>query len=220
MQQRIKVFVLAILSVLLIGIVVILNMTHDKNSAKLEKLVRGDYTGLHDESMEQTLSRIIDRNETEWVYYDLNADGEEDLVLQEKEYESDILAKRIVAVFTVRDNEVVYVIWDISQPAEFYFLYDGKLFYHGYYYGTYIYDSYCNYQYNAEWDINLVERYEYFNIYSMDEMPSDWSTSYPNLAREGIYYIRTTDTLEESITEQEFMDGLGFFRIDSLGVLR
>lgn len=212
MQQRIKVLVIAVLSVLLIGIVVIVNITHDKNRAKLEKLVRGDYTGLHDESMEQTLSRIIDRNETEWVYYDLNADGEEDLVLQEKEYTSDILAKRIVAVFTVRNNEVVHVIWDISEPGLFYFLYDNKLFFHGYYHGTYIYDSYSNYQYNAEWERVLVERYEYFNIYSMDEMPSDWSTSYPNLAQEGIYYIRTTDTLEESIAEQEFRDSLEFLK--------
>lgn len=214
------IIVLVTLSVIIVCIIAVLSIRHNKDLL-LENLISGDYDYLSDSNVKDALQRIFDQQlvETEWIYFDLNADGKMELILQEKNYAADTHLKSIIGAFAVKDNGISAVIWDLNETGEFYFISNEKLFYFYGYYGPYNYKVYQIYQFDSEWNKKLLEGYEYFYIYDVDELPSDWLEYHPTMTQEGTYYRKfklvdingTLDRVYEDLSEQQWKDSLSLF---------
>lgn len=223
-RKRKLLLVLAALLVIIICVIAVVSIRHGQNEIKLESLVNGDYDYLSDDNVRNALERILDRQETEWVYFDLNADGKMELIFQEKNctYISHVPHKSLKAVigaFAVQDNEIAAVIWDLVDMGAFYFIDNDKLFYYYDYHGTYDYESYQIYQFDSDWKKQFVEGFEYFYIYDLEELPPDWLEHYPTMIQEGTYYRKyrledidgTTNVIYEDLSEQQWKESLNIF---------
>lgn len=209
------------LIITIICVIAVLSIRHDQNEIKLESLINGNYDYLSDNNVREALKRILDRQEVEWFYFDLNADGKMELILRERNYiyVSDKPVKRIIGAFAVQDNEISAVIWDLNDMSEFYFIGNDKLIYYDDYHGTYHYESYQIYQFDSEWKEQFVEGFEYFYIYDLEELPRDWSERHPTMTQVGVYYRKygsedvdgTTNIIYEDLSEQQWKSFLNTF---------
>ena len=216
-----KIIVLAMLFVIIVLLIAVLCTRHNKNEAKLENLINGDFDCLSDSNIKDALKGIFDQQlvETEWIYFDLNADGKMELVLQEKNCVENKTLKRIIGAFAIQDNEIIAVIWDIIDAGEFYFIGNDKLIYFYGYYGMYEQEVYQIYQFDSEWKKQFLEGFEHLYIYDLEELPSDWLEYHPTMTQEGTYYRKyklvdmngTLDWVYEDLSEQQWKDSLGLF---------
>lgn len=216
MFKRIQIILIAIvLFAALMGIFVAFKVGL-KNEPMLEELKNGNYEHLNDDNVKRTLQQIIDQQapEIEWIYYDLNSDGQMELILQEKEYVADKFMKRIIGVFAIQNSYVSTVIWDVGDVGAFYFLYNNKLFYYYQYYGIYDYESYQVFQFDMQWNEKLLEGYEYYYIYNVKELSPAWLEDHPTITKEGVYYKKysvedvdgTSIRMYEDITERQWKE--------------
>lgn len=191
------------------------------NTAALDAIERGDYSSVGDDGIAENLENIMNRREfreVEWVYYDLNDDGQDELILQEKESVADTRIKRIIGIFAEQRGQVLVILWDVNDMTAFSFLSNNQLIFFDQYYGTYGYESYKIYEYDLQWDKTLVKGYEYYNIDSMESLPPDWLDTHPGISQEGTYFLKyIVEDIDgepvrayQELTMQQWLDELGF----------
>ncbi len=163
-----------------------------QNYVSLEKVIQGDYSGISNKETRQMVQEVLQQRleEVEWIYKDLNGDNRSDLILQETMQCEETYMNRIIGIFCVVENEIICMLWDTVDGTEFFGLCNNQLVYYKQYYGTFDKESYELYQYDQKWNIRLIGGMEVYYIEDMKEMPSDWSINYPEMIREGIYYMK------------------------------
>ncbi len=216
MIKKAVVPIIVIAALALVGVLYIL-----KNGApSLEQLVGGEYSYIYDSDVREAVEDAFAQrpDELEWVWWDANLDGADDLILQEKTPCADGM-KRIQGVFCVSDNKIICVMWDDTDVTEFYSVCNNKLVYYSQYLGTYTQKVYEVCEYDCDWNKETVSGLEFFYIENMTEMPADWTTEHPDMHAEGACYQKfsveengekayTTLTLQEWCEEFEKLWGL------------
>lgn len=150
----------------------------DKDIDVLEQICQGDFTSLKelDEGELQELTRIYERHQDtdrmQWVYADVNHDGNRELIWQEKDYAADSQIHRILAVFAVAPEGSMRVLWDPNDMGEFYFCHEDKMIYTSSYQGVYDYCFYGACEFDADWEHTIKKFYEVYNIYDVTEYDS------------------------------------------------
>lgn len=187
----------------------------------LDAIERGDYSSIGSDRVAEDLENIMNDREfqdVEWLYYDLNDDGQDELILQEKTSVADTRIKRIIGIFAEQQGQAFVILWDVNDMTEFCFLSNNQLIYFDQYYGTYGYESYKIYEYDLQWDKKLVKGYEYYDIDSMENLPPDWLDMHPDLSQEGTYFLKyivedidgETVRVYQELTMEQLLDELGF----------
>jgi hypothetical protein len=145
----------------------------------------------------------------EWIEYDINRDGTDELIYQFKNYPNNIV-KAIVGMFAVNGEKAKLVLFDIFEMPRFYFLSkNGNIIYSDFWYGTTDYDSYWLCEFDKEWNIEVVYKLELHYIYDLSELPSDWKEIHPNMNDIGVYYSicyvnQDQEDYVEDLDEEEF----------------
>jgi len=176
-----------------------------------EKIEQGDFSivfGLNDNQrtlLQYVYSNLQENDDMELLYADINADGTEELIFQEKE-PAERERKRIVAVFAITANGYERIMWDISDNTEYYFIANGKLVYYCFHSGIYYYSSYSTFCFDENWNENIEKKLEIFEITDLElyaECPDHWwNIAKPDVDMEGYYYRITGyegDTVEEDM---------------------
>lgn len=192
------------------------------NNELLEQLKEGDVSGLKLEGESPDLeffNNICNDPQNEWVQYDINRDGFDDLILQEKRTVGK-QRKRIIAIFSAHDSEMTCKLLDVSDVTEFFFLADNNnLIY--YYDEHYTHDVYI-YRYielDCEWNRQWIYDLHIYKVIDFDEINSEWWKEHrSDITEKGIYtYKLVPHNTEDSdgscdeirLSKQQF---LGIFR--------
>ena len=77
-------------------------------------------TNDNSEEIERVYCMMKENDNVEWVKKDLNDDGIEDLVLQEKNSPW-VNKKIVVGIFAKEENGIQCILWDVSDYGEFYY---------------------------------------------------------------------------------------------------
>lgn len=159
------------------------------NEQPLSKIVKGDYSSIHDKNVVESLKTTFERlqDKVEWIYWDANGDGQQDLILQEN-YENSEGMRKIIGIFTVENQKVICKNWDDTDVTEYSSMCHEKLVYYQQYLG--IYNNYCYYfySYDEEWNEILICGLEIYEIEDSEALPPNWSEKYPEMVEEGTYY--------------------------------
>lgn len=205
----IKKAVIPIIGIAVLALVGVIYMLKS-GTPSLEQLVEGEYSLVYDTGVREALEDVFAQrpDELEWVWWDANFDGEDDLILQENTPSAEGM-KRIQGLFCVSDNEIICVMWDDTDGTEFYSLCNNKLVYYSQYLGTYTQKVYEVCEYDCDWNKEAVSGLEIFYIENMTEMPADWTTEHPDMQAEGAYYQKFNveengEKVYTSLTVQEW----------------
>ena len=160
------------------------------------------------ESTKVTLEGCIQRSmkggmyPLEWRWIDLNGDGKDDLILQEKDTVGDSEQHRIVAIFDCFEDRAVCIKTDFNDGTEYSFCgTSGALMYTAPSYGGVVStDGYEHYHYDSEW--NEIPDYTLRAYWidgddDKDPISEEWIESHPDMAVNGRYYRR----YEENYTQ-------------------
>lgn len=174
-------------------------------------IMSGDFSCLEDsdwERMQKSYEREIDLYE--WRQLDLNSDGIEDLILQEKRTaDEDSNQHRILGIFGCGKDEARCVLWDDVYMGNFSFCGPtGELMHRYYSFGGMVdTEGYKHYYYDKDWneiidyqlviwDVNSPEGYDY---------PAKWFEEHPDMQEEGTYYRRYEGAYTGEETEGEVL---------------
>lgn len=180
------------------------NIASGEREKLAEQIKRGDFSDTKDSDLVDTTEleevyKNISQN-TEWLRVDLNGDSIRDLIWLE--YAENI--PRIVGIFDMNDKgKCVY--WDIMDYTEFFFIADNKqLVRYSQYFGFYDYVSYEQYNYNKNWDKNILEGAYAYNLYEV-EIPY-WldEHNHDDMKEVGIYFKGFRNGIEMSIEKNDF----------------
>lgn len=181
---------------------------------EFESMMQGDFSavfGLSDEDKEDLHNMYLrdqERGDMEWAYFDINADGAEELIYQQKEPVSDSSKKRIYAVFAMTANGCERIIWDVNDMGEYHFLADDKIVYYYRHSGVYHYESYSICSFDEMWNKNVEKQLE---ILLIDDMVSyeeyNWNLWDIVQPIKNEYYYRIIkygdDTTEKNLVQAE-----------------
>ena len=179
----------------------------------------GDFSCLKDEDWERMQESYERQSDLyEWRQLDLNGDGIEDLILQEKETTAeDSNQHRILGIFACEEDGARCVLWDDVYMGEFSFCGPtGELMFYYYSFGSMVdvegYEHYC---YDEEWNEIIDYRLQIWYVDSPDEgynYPTEWFETHPDMREEGIYYRKYEgahtgeDTEGEALTLEELKE--------------
>lgn len=179
-----------------------------------EQIKRGDFTSLEglDETELAEFNRIYQRcqdiDEIQWVYADINNDGIEELIWQEKRNAGDSQMHRITAVFAATSQGFRRIIWDVNDMGEFYFLCNNKIIYFTAYYGVYDYCYYGVCEYGADGKLKVNKSFEVYDLEDLtDYEPTDilsqfdWAqeVNQSDFAEGKVYYVIGTRVTDEEM---------------------
>lgn len=163
---------------------------------KLKEIEGGNYTYIEDEYVRKHLEILFPQggnirdSDYEWVYKDINGDGEEELILQEKNlYMEPSGNSLIIDIFTVKNKDVVHVFSDYMDAAYYCQLCDNGLLYYEQYYGRYDYEQYILFRYDEEWNEIFVDGLALYYLLEPDEGEEEY-TIYEDLymKKEQLYF--------------------------------
>ncbi|MDL2301957.1 hypothetical protein LJC58_06345 [Lachnospiraceae bacterium OttesenSCG-928-D06] len=182
-----------------------------------EQIKNGDFSSVkisnntNVEEMKRIYEKQNKKDNIEWVLYDINDDGIEELVWKEKEsYNQNI--KRIVGIFLFHIEGAECIVWDINDSTEYMFLsIDGNIIYYTQYYGIYDYIGYENYFFDKDWNKILVCGLYVYNVDEPSAFDEWWKEEYPYITDTGVYYVKSiidTDGIEytEKVEKDKFME--------------
>lgn len=179
------------------------------------EIMSGDFSRLdEDDGFKEQIESAFHRwesgetHEIEWRIIDLNGDGIEDLIVQNKETVGESEMKQIFGIFACGEESARCVEWDLNDMTEYSFCGPtGELIYTAYNYG-FIPDEepYWHYYYDKDW--NKINDY-LLVIYWIDstvdpEYAEIWREEHPDLAEDGIYYRKYTEDGMEELTRGEW----------------
>ena len=176
--------------------------------------LEGEFTDgdTYSEYMTEWYSRR--KEELEWQQLDLNGDGIEDLILQEKEEVGERGHHEIVAIFACDKDSASCVLLDMNDMTAYYFCGPaGELMYSASSYVPLVScEPYTHCYYDKEW--NLIKDYKLIIYYVYDvgedseypEHAEEWRENHPDMAEHGVYFWKVTDAGEEALTQDEFTE--------------
>lgn len=181
-----------------------------KNSIQ-GNIMSGDFSCLEDEDWESMQKSYKRQNDLyEWSLIDLNGDGIEDLILQEKDTVGNTNRHRILGIFACEEDGAKCVLWDDVDNTEYYFCGPtGELMYSASDYGGVVSEEpYSHYYFDEEW--NKIKDYTLV-VYCIDstadeESAEEWKQENPDMAENGLYYRKYTEKGEEILTRKELED--------------
>lgn len=159
-----------------------------------DAIMSGDFSCIEDSYRERVQNNYERRHDAyEWRRLDLNHDGIEDLILQEKEtVTEDSNQHRILGIFACGETQAKCVLWDDVGMGYYAFCgVTGELMERYYSFGTMVdVEGFKHYFYDAEW--NKVVDYSLV-IWKVDgpdgyDYPAEWFEAHPDMQEEGIYY--------------------------------
>lgn len=221
MSKKFWIFIVSTLSIALI-VFALIKTTNFATQYRYEQTIKsfqnGDFTRfIESESVNradlQNAYKVEEsQKNNEFVRYDINKDGIDELVWREKD-ELKGGMKRILGIFVYQENSIKSIFWDVNDSTEFCFLGEnGNIVYYTQYYGTYMYEEYNHIAFDADWKMSADYRLEIWNIYSLEEVGENWEDQHPDMANEGIYckkkFISSADVLnvqEQAISKEEFL---------------
>lgn len=174
-------------------------------------IMSGDFSCLEDtdwERMQESYEREI--NLYEWCQLDLNSDGIEDLILQEKNtVDEDSNQHRILGIFGCGKDEARCVLWDDVYMGDFSFCGStGELMHYYYSFGGMVdIEGYEHYYYDMEWNKVIDYRLLIYDVNSPEgyDYPTKWFEAHPDMQEEGIYYRRYEGACTSEDTEGEVL---------------
>ena len=184
------------------------------------RIMSGDFSCMEDtwsSDMSDYYERWSKADSYEWRLIDLNGDGIDDLILQERRVVSqDRQWHRIIAIFACKEDSAVLFDFDVNDATEYSFCGPtGELMYNYYSYGVSIdFDAYEHYYYDVEW--NRITDYTMLETEidsSMDggweeflEYRPNWLEEHPEMDKDGYYYsIIPVDPETGEDMKREFM---------------
>ena len=187
---------------------------NNQNIDLLSQITQGDFAsleGLEEEQLKYLnwlYERHRDMDRMQWIYVDVNDDGMQELIWQEKDCVADSQAHRITAIFAVTQEGCRRVLWDVNDMSEFYFCDNDKIIYTNAYQGVYDYEYYGVCEYDRDWEHTVERFYEIYNIYDLTEYDAmnlqsqfDWMKDAGGTGCvEGEYYIVGTQEEDGSCT--------------------
>lgn len=211
-KKRIAIIFVIVLSVCtFLSLILYHSCYRSRNKDVLEKISQGDFTSIRglDERQWEELNWVYERsqNTAQWIYADINKDGDLELIWQEKECISSDKVHRILAVFAVTPDGCRRVLWDVNDVSEFYFYHNNKIVYFTSYLGVYDYYLYGACEYNANWELEMRKTFEIYELYDMKEVEAadflsrfDWAKDVDRSGcDEKAYYVMGT-----WITDKDF----------------
>ncbi len=172
-----------------------------KPCRQLQEIENGNYSGLEERIQQQLQNRFSSPgSDLKWIYEDINQDGMDDLILYEIRGER----QPIVGIFTIRDQDVIAVLWDVIDVTTYYERCENGLLFYDQYYGEYAGEWYELYQYDNEWNIQLIKGLE---IYDVEDITAVQQSDVPD--REGMHYrkfdVRDGQKEYEELSEEEWL---------------
>jgi hypothetical protein len=170
------------------------NVTETECFSTQGTIMSGDFSCLENEdweSMQESYKRENDKYE--WRLIDLNGDGIEDLILQEKDTVDEYSNRhRILGIFACEEDGAKCVLWDDAYMGEFSFCGPtGELMLYYYNFGGMVdTEGYQHYYYDMEWNKVIDYRLVIWGVNSPEgyDYPTEWFESHPDMQEEGIYY--------------------------------
>ena len=179
-------------------------------SDMLENVMNGNYECINNDDVKDMLSSMNNSGTLEmleWVCYDVNKDGKNDLILQEKRYSPNIRLKPIVGILGSTKAGMTVIEWDIADMAEYSCLCNDKLlFYYGKdgLLGT---ESFCLFEYDQNWNkkwLGGLEKNWIHDTSDIYDMPEEWRLENPDMLQEGTYYRKLQIKEVEGIRRKEY----------------
>lgn len=181
-------------------------------------VMEGDLTVLNRLEIYEEITSIYEKhskfNDLEWRLADIDYNGYEELVWQEKENVG--YMKRIVGLFSF-EKEPKCIIWDLNDGTEFYFISDsGNLVYYDQYFGIYRFFSLERYTLDKNLNLDFTYELRLYDIYDLTEIDEKFllklQKSNPDITGKGIYYQKIisqeneSGKIKESLTEEQFVN--------------
>lgn len=175
------------------------------------RIMSGDFSCLTNanwEDMQNSYAIGAGNNFFEWCQIDLNGDGIEDLILQEKDTVGENINRHIIrGIFACQKDEASCILWDDVDNTEYFFCgLTGELMYSASSYGGVVSEEpYSHYYFDEEW--NKIADYTLV-VYCIDaamneEYAEKWKQEHPDMAEDGIYYRKYTEEGVEVLTRKE-----------------
>lgn len=182
------------------------------------QIIEGDLTALNQMENFGLIETVYNNPNTlgdyEWKLTDVDHNGYEELVWQEKE---DVgYMKRIVGLFSF-EKEPKCIILDLNDCTEFYFISDsGNLVYYDQYFGIYRFFSLESYTLDENLNLDFTYGLWLYDIYDLSEIDEKFllrlQEGNPDIIGEGIYYQKIisqdneSGKIKESLTEEQFVN--------------
>ncbi len=183
-----------------------------------EQIIKGDFSSLKEsggnkEEYERIFRIHQESEDMEWKSCDINNDGFEDMIWQEKEARFS-KGKRITGVFSCNPENPQCVIWDTGQMTTGYFWSDAdKLVYYYQSYGICNYNRYDYFSIDVNWEQKFEYSLEIYNIYDMGFDPewrksfeADWQEKYGEPLKEGISYKKCISIDPNGIASNKYIN--------------
>ena len=185
----------------------------ENNNGLIEQIKNGDFSSLtwvSDIELENLRIALENRDGMEWLEHDINNDGMNELIYQEKDirYEK---TKRIVAIFGFMNSDTRLVLLDVFDIPRHYFLSEnGNIIYHNFSYGAWQHDTYSHYIFDDELNRENDYGLELYNIYDLAELPDDWAKINLDMTEVGVYYNKYVPKddvwIREALDERQFLE--------------
>lgn len=175
----------------------------------MQEIQKGNFSCLKDENsasyMEDIFGSLGTADRTEWVRYDIDRDGVDELIWQEKELAGGSGFKRIMAIYSHHNEEVKCFLWDINDCSEYFFLGEsGKLVYYMFEYGVTDSQDYAHCVIDMENGIKYDYWLSIYNVYDTSELYDSWGEKHPDMMEVGMYYRKRIPGPNQS-EEQQYL---------------
>ncbi len=208
-KKRLVIYISIISTLLMIAVICLL---HYQKRDGFHEIRKGNFSVINgiEESERSALETVWQEqkedDDMEWVLFDLNEDGVEELIWREKGL-SERTLRRIVAVFS-KNGEGARLVWlDTTDDTEYYVLENGNYIYYQQYSEPYRYLSFKSCYMNENFELIGYSLYEAFLIPAYDlgqgkaeeKWAADLEEQYPFISGEGNYF-REIDTQSQTET--------------------
>ncbi len=172
-----------------------------------EQMMNGDFSGMLEtdrisrEDVQSVYKNMSDSVEFEWTFADMNHDGTDDLIWQEKKARE--IGNPIIAIFDMA-SQGRCELWDTMDGTEYFFVTgNGKLVYHAPYFGTYDYVPYWEYEYDEAWNRTKIGGICAYYIYDLEELEGH---TFDDMPEEGVYFWEYIGEEKTALKRTEFKE--------------
>ena len=211
-KKQLIIYISIISMILIIAVICLL---HYQKRDGFREIRKGNFSVINgiEESDRSALETVWqeqkEEDDMEWLLFDLNEDGVEELIWRKKELPERAL-RRIVAVFGKKDEGIGPVLLDLTDDTEYYALENGNFIYYRQYSGPYQYYSFEYCRINENFEISGYDQFDAFVIPAYDtgqgERKEKWAADleeqYPFISGEGNYF-RNLDTQKETLMARD-----------------
>lgn len=202
-KKQLIIYISIISMILIIAVICLL---HYQKRDGFREIRKGNFSVINgiEESDRSALETVWqeqkEEDDMEWVLFDLNEDGVEELIWREKELPEKAL-RRIVAVFSKNGESVWLVLLDTTDDTEYYVLENGNYIYYQQYSEPYRYLSFKSCYMSENFELIGYRQLEAFLIPAYDlgqgkaeeKWAEDLEEQYSFISGEGSYF-RAIDT--------------------------